>query len=33
MKRSHHACLACGWYAGREAVRVRQARPADTGRS
>jgi large subunit ribosomal protein L32 len=23
-KRSHHACLECGWYGGREAVKVRQ---------
>ncbi|MBA3850906.1 MAG: 50S ribosomal protein L32 [Chloroflexi bacterium] len=33
MKRSHHACPACGWYAGREAVRIRQARAADSGRA
>jgi large subunit ribosomal protein L32 len=33
MKRSHHACPECGWYGGREAIRVRQAKAADTGRS
>ncbi len=23
-KRAHHACQNCGWYAGREAVRIKQ---------
>lgn len=33
MKRSHHACPECGWYGGREAIRIRGAKPADSGRS
>jgi large subunit ribosomal protein L32 len=32
-KQSHHACPTCGWYGGREAVRIRQPRATDTGRS
>ncbi len=33
MKQNHHACPACGWYAGREAVRIRAPKPTETGRS
>ena len=33
MKQSHHACRECGWYGGREAVRIRPAKQAETGRS
>ncbi|MEO7117958.1 MAG: 50S ribosomal protein L32 [Candidatus Limnocylindrales bacterium] len=29
MKQSHHACTECGWYAGREAIRIRAAKPAE----
>ena len=25
-KRAHHACPTCGWYGGREAVRVKSQR-------
>lgn len=25
-KRAHHACPSCGWYNGREAIRVRSSR-------
>lgn len=31
-KRSHHACPECGWYGGREAIRIRLAKPPETGR-
>ena len=24
MKRIHHACPSCGWYGGREAVRIKR---------
>ncbi len=30
-KRSHHACPSCGWYNGREAVRIRQRSTTETG--
>jgi len=30
-KRSHHACLACGWYNGREAVHVRTRSTTESG--
>ena len=33
MKQSHHACVECGWYGGREAVRIRQPKPAEERRS
>lgn len=26
-KRAHHACPHCGWYNGREAVRIKQRKP------
>ena len=29
-KRSHHACPTCGWYNGREAVRIRVQKPKDS---
>jgi large subunit ribosomal protein L32 len=25
-RRAHHACPTCGWYAGREAVKIRVAK-------
>jgi large subunit ribosomal protein L32 len=31
MKQSHHACASCGWYGGREVVRIRQRRTTETG--
>jgi hypothetical protein len=30
MKQSHHACPSCGWYGGREAVRIRQKKTPET---
>jgi large subunit ribosomal protein L32 len=30
-KRMHHACLNCGWYGDREAVRIKQRTKADGG--
>ena len=30
-KRSHHACPECGWYGGREAVKIRQRSPNEQG--
>ncbi len=30
MKQQHHACLNCGWYGGREAVRIRAKTPTET---
>lgn len=32
-KQPHHACPNCGWYKGREAVRIRQRKPAESGPS
>ena len=29
-KRIHHACPNCGWYNGREAVRIKTRAPRDT---
>ena len=28
-KQIHHACATCGWYKGREAVRIRQPKPQE----
>jgi large subunit ribosomal protein L32 len=28
-KRIHHACPNCGWYGGREAIRIKPATPGD----
>ena len=28
-KQAHHACPNCGWYGGREAVRIRQRAPKE----
>ena len=30
-KQAHHACPTCGWYKGREAVRVKQRSNAEAG--
>lgn len=30
-KMPHHACPNCGWYAGREAVRIKQRTKSDGG--
>jgi large subunit ribosomal protein L32 len=31
-KRAHHACANCGWYNGREAVRIKQrTKPENAG--
>ncbi|CAN5814102.1 50S ribosomal protein L32 [soil metagenome] len=30
-KRNHHACPDCGWYAGREAVRIRPRSTPEPG--
>jgi large subunit ribosomal protein L32 len=30
-KRQHHACPECGWYGGREAVRIRQRSTPEQG--
>ena len=30
-KRSHHACPNCGWYGGREAVKIREKKPSEQG--
>jgi len=29
-KRAHHACQNCGWYNGREAVRIKQKAKPDS---
>jgi large subunit ribosomal protein L32 len=29
-KRIHHACPNCGWYKGREAVRIKQRTPTES---
>jgi large subunit ribosomal protein L32 len=31
-KLSHHACPSCGWYAGRETVRIKVKSTGETGR-
>ena len=33
MKQQHHACPNCGWYGGREAVRIRVKTPTETSGS
>ena len=32
-KRAHHACANCGYYAGREAVRIKQRAPREANPS
>ena len=32
MKRAHHACVECGWYNGREAVRIKVAKQTEAPR-
>ena len=32
-KQVHHACPNCGYYGGREAIRIKPPTPADAGRS
>ena len=29
MKQQHHACPNCGWYGGREAIRIRAKTPTE----
>ncbi|MEZ4597441.1 MAG: 50S ribosomal protein L32 [Chloroflexota bacterium] len=30
-KQAHHACPTCGWYKGREAVRIKQRSTTEAG--
>ena len=32
LKRAHHVCPTCGWYAGREAVTIEPVTPVDNQR-
>jgi hypothetical protein len=31
MKQAHHACPTCGWYKGREAIRIKQRSSTEAG--
>jgi large subunit ribosomal protein L32 len=33
LKQVHHACPNCGWYGGREAVRIQTKTQAETGKT
>ena len=32
-KRAHHACPTCGWYGGRQVVRIRERKTSDANPS